>query len=314
MASFSGIYPALVTPAHDDFSVDVEALRRMVAFHIESGVDGFWVAGATGEVTSLSGEERRVVTEAVIDASASRAKVIVHVASGNHRESLALAAHAEQCGADAIASIPPYFVPVREQEIIDHYRRLADGCGLPLFAYHLPMCTHVPITQAIVERLLAAEALQGIKFSDFNLADMWMMKNLGGDALSVLYGMDAMFLAGLVMGADGGVGGTYCYMPQVHIQIYQAYKRGNLAAAQNIQRRATTFIRELSCGLGPIVFVKQAMSLMGLDCGPPRPPLLPPSPEQCRLMERCWDDHREWLASLAVGATTIGAPEQAGSA
>ena len=88
MASFSGIYPALVTPAHADFSVDVEALRRIVAYHIDAGVDGFWVGGGTGEATLLSGEERRLLTETVIDASASRAKLIVHVGSGNPRESL----------------------------------------------------------------------------------------------------------------------------------------------------------------------------------------------------------------------------------
>ncbi len=298
MVAFPGIYPPLVTPMHEDLSVDLQTLRKLVTYQVDSGVAGLWIAGATGEGQSLSADERFRITETVIDAAAGRIKVIVHVGSLDPIAALTLANHAEKCGADAIASLPPFFYGVTTQEVVDYYRRLADGCGLPLFLYHLPVATHVPITPTIVEKLLDHDAVRGVKFSDPNLTMMHRIKNLAPDRLTLLFGMDSMFLAGLVMGADGGVGGTQNYMPHAFIRILKAHADGDLAAARELQHRMTRFMADFSAGLSPVVFVKQAMPLLGIDCGPMRPPLSMPSADQRRSMQRCWDKHLEWLQSL----------------
>jgi N-acetylneuraminate lyase len=298
MKEFTGIYPALVTPMRQDLTIDTEQIRRLVDFHISAGVDGLWVAGATGEAELLSVDERRILAETVIEAAGGRAKVIVHAGSVAPLESVELAAHAEKCGADAVASTPPHFYAVNDQAIVDHYRRLSESCGLPLFMYHLPGCTHVPVTLPLAERLLEIESVRGIKFSDLNLVLMRQIRNLAPQRLTVFWGMDSVLLAALVMGADGGVGGSYNFMPRVYVRIYELHRSGDIVAAQDLQREAADFILTMRGEVAPVPASKFAVSLQGIECGPPRPPHALPSDSDQQRMRKWWAEHREWLDAL----------------
>ncbi len=298
MKKFSGIYPALVTPTRLDHTINVALLRELVELHLREGVNGLWVCGASGEGLSLSEEERRLVATTVTEAMAGRATIIVHVGAVDSLQSARLASHAQECGAHAVASVPPVFYATNEDNIVAHYQRLADSCSLPLFVYHLPGLTHVSLTPQMVEGLLKIPQVRGIKFSDYNLVAMRQIANLERDRLTVLFGMDTMLLAGLMMGADGGVGGTYNYLSGLFVRIYQAYNQGKLSAAQELQGQATDFIFGLNSGNNPISSTKWALSLLGYDCGPPRPPLTGlPAAEQQR-MRQFWEKHLGWLERI----------------
>lgn len=305
MASFTGIYPALVTPVHEDLSINVEMLRKLVKFHLLAGVDGLWVGGATAEAMQLTEEERRLVASTVVDAAGGRVNVIVHVGSPDGLAAARLAVHADQAGADAVASVPPFFLPHTEDAIIGHYRRLADSCSLPLFMYHLPELTQVPITTALAEGLLKIPQVQGIKFSEQNVTLMRQIKNLSPDRLSILFGMDSMLLAGLVMGADGGVGGSYNYLPGAYVRIFDAFRRGDLADAQALQHHTTDILLSLSGMAVPTA--KCVMRLLGYDCGPTRPSLTMPSKADEEAIARVFQRHRKWLETIAITAPNVQA-------
>lgn len=302
MELFPGIYPALVTPMQEDLSLHAALIPRLVEFHVASGVDGIWIAGASAEAELLSAEERRAMTEMVIEAVAGRVKVIVHVGSVAPLQAYALADHAQRCGADAVASIPPYFYMPTMPAVVDHYRRLADACSLPLFMYHLPDCTHVPVTLSLIEQLLEIPSIAGIKYSDHNLLLMRRIKCLDPDRLTVLFGMDAVLLAALVMGADGGVGGSYNFMPEAFVKIHALHRDGRIAEAQQVQWETTNFSLALRADLPPMPASKFAVSLRGIDCGPPRPPHVLPSDSEQERMRQCWEAHRAWLDSIAPAA------------
>ncbi len=300
MNIFAGIYPALVTPMRDDLTLHAALLPRLVEFHLDAGVDGIWIAGASGEGELLSTEERRVITEMVIEAVAGRAKVIVHVGSIAPAQSYDLAVHAQRCGASAVASTPPHYYAPSPQTVVDHYRRIADVCDLPLFMYHLPGCTHVPVTLPLAEKLLEIPSIAGIKYSDHNLILMRSIKQLDPDRLTLLFGMDAVLLAALVMGADGGVGGSFNFMPEAYVRILALYREGRLADAQQLQRETSDFGIALRGALSPASASKFAVSLRGIDCGPPRPPLSLPAEEEQQRMRRYFEAHRTWLEGLSV--------------
>jgi len=300
MHTLGGIYPALVTPMRDDQTLHASLIPRLVEFQIAAGVDGIWIAGASGEAELLSVEERRVMTEMVVEAVDGRVNVIVHVGSIAPTHSYELASHAQQCGVDAVASTPPHYYAPGPQTVVDHYRKLADVCDRPLFMYHLPACTHVPVTLPLAERLLEIPSMAGIKYSDHNLILMRQIKQLDPDRLTVLFGMDAVLLAALVMGADGGVGGSYNFMPEAYVKILALHREGRLAEAQRLQRETMDFGLGLRADLPPMSASKFALSFRGIDCGPPRPPHMVPAKDQQQRMRQCFEAHHAWLEGLAA--------------
>ena len=306
MTAFAGIYPALITPVHEDFSINIEMLQELVEFHLRAGIDGLWVGGASAESMQLTEDERKLMATTVIDAVNGRVKVIVHVGSPDGLVAARLAAHADQAGADAVASVPPFFLPHSQEAIVGHYRRLADHCSLPLFMYHLPGLTHVPISTDLAEGLLKIPQVRGIKFSDQNVIMMRQIKNLSPDRLTILFGLDSMLLSALVMGADGGVGGSYNFLPGAYVRIFDAYRRGHLADAQAIQHQTTDFVSGIG-GRGGVGAYKCAMRLHGYDCGSTRPSLTMPSKDDQDAIARLWEQHREWLETVAITAPNVQA-------
>src|SRR3954454_17492368 len=125
-----GVLPALLTPYDSEGLVSEEMLRRLVALHIQLGVSGLYLCGGAGEGVLLNVAERKQVTEIVVRESRKRTPVIVHVGSVSTKDAAELAAHAEKVGADAIASVPPFFYPCGTEAIHQHYAEIARRCGL----------------------------------------------------------------------------------------------------------------------------------------------------------------------------------------
>ena len=158
-----GILPALLTPmsASGD-AVDHAVLRRLVEFHIQSGVSGFFVCGGTGEGLLLLEQERRAVLETVVDAASGRARIIAHVGALDTGTAERLAAHAAGLEVDAVAAVPPVYFRVDDDAICDHYRLIAEAAsGKPVFVYNIPSATGVEINARLMRRLIAIPAVRG---------------------------------------------------------------------------------------------------------------------------------------------------------
>ena len=268
-----GIFPALLTPMNDDgTAVNHASLRRLVDFHIDSGVNGFFVCGGSGEGLLLTPEERQAVLDTAVDAAGTRAMIIAHIGALDTATACRLAAHASSLGVAAVAAVPPVYFRVDETALFGHYRSIAEAAnGTPVHLYNIPTATGVEITASTMAKLIAIPAVRGIKYSSYNLYDMHNIVELAPGEITVFTGFDEVCLAGLCMGAHGAIGSTYNVMPATFAALYQAFQTGDLAAAQDLQFRANRVIKAL-LSVSLIAGLKAILSSWGYGCGGPRQP------------------------------------------
>ncbi len=268
-----GILPALITPMDDaGLVINHDTLRRLVEFHIERGVSGFFVCGGSGEGLLLTPIERQAVLETVVAAVGGRVSVIAHIGALDTATSQQLAEHAAGLGVAAVAAVPPVYFRVDEDALYDHYRLIAAAAaGTPVYLYNIPSATGVEITARTMAKLIEIPAIRGIKYSSYNLYDMHNIVELASGAINVLSGFDEVCLAALCMGAHGAIGSTYNVMPATFAALYRAVAAGDLAEAQRLQFRANRVITAL-LAVPLVAALKAVLSSWGYDCGAPRRP------------------------------------------
>ena len=269
MPEFQGIYPALITPMTDEQELSEDALRKVIEFNIESGVHGFWVAGGSGESVVLDDEENQRIATIAVDQTAGRAKVIMHVGAAITRRAAVLATHAAKVWVDASCAVPPFFYPVGDQEVTEHYRVIASATSLPFFAYNLPL-TNVEITPALAARLQdRVPQFVGLKHSSAAFISVREFVSMG---LTCFIGSCRLVLPALTMGAAGCVDGPPGCFPMPYLKIWDAFHRGDLESAATAQDQGTALC-ELFIRWPYIASAKALMSeQIGVDCGPPRAP------------------------------------------
>ena len=184
---FTGILPALVTPLTERETINEDAARRLMRWHMDQGMDGFYICGATGEGPVVAPKERMRLAEIAREETRARGKkAIVHVGAIDLTTAKALARHAGEIGADAISSVPPFFFGYGEKEIAQYYTELSEAAGLPLIMYCSPL-SGVNITYDMVGRFLNIPRAIGVKWTSYDYYTMHRIKELrGGDRKSVV--------------------------------------------------------------------------------------------------------------------------------
>ena len=282
MQEFHGVYPALVTPFDKAGSVNGTVVKEIVDWHLATGVNGFYVCGGTGEGLLLSLPERKLMLEATVRAAAGRGRVIAHVATMDTATTIDLAKHAEANGAAAVSVLPPIYYQVDSLGLMEHYRSIASATRLPLFVYHIPAATGKSMSVDEMRRLLEIPNISGLKFSDYDHSTMHRISLLRDD-LVVYSGNDDVFLSALNLGANGGIGLTYNFMPQVYVGIYEAFLADDIRRARELQWKACAMVDACFQVYGMGV-AKAAMQHLGFDVGEPRRPLRPLTAEERSLI------------------------------
>jgi N-acetylneuraminate lyase len=276
---FTGIIPAMLTPLTPDDRVDTAALEKLIESLIGGGVNGIYVCGSSGEGPLLREEERRLVTEVSVKVSAGRIPVIAHVGSLTTGECVRLAQHAEKAGADAVASIPPFYFPVGVQGIEDHYRAIHAATSLPLYVYNIPATTGVNVSTDTIRRLFEEGTIKGLKFTAMDLLAFRDIIEVCKGRLNIISGPDEMLLPFLVMGGHGGIGTTYNPMPRVYTRLFAAWKAGDIKKAQELQYFIDRYVL-VALRYGVLAAVKATMEFIGVPVGTVRRPLVPLTAEQ----------------------------------
>ncbi|HRX58788.1 MAG TPA: N-acetylneuraminate lyase [Eubacteriales bacterium] len=274
---FHGIVAALVTPFSKDGGVNYGELKKLVRFLIGGGVDGFYVDGSSAETFLLTEKERKNILETVIEENNGEKFVICHVGSISTDAAVGFAKHAESAGADAISAISPFYYKFSKEEIIQYYKDIMQSSALPMFLYNFPAFSGFSLTEDVLDELKTCGNLAGVKYtsSDYYLMERMKTKNPG---LVLWNGFDEMLLAGLMMGADGGIGSTYNCMAPLIRNIFDSFRAGDIALAQSYQRRANAII-ETMLRYGVFASVKTILGFQGLDLGGCRKPFAPMPPE-----------------------------------
>lgn len=270
---FTGVYPALLTAFSDDGRhVDVETLGGHVHWLLQRGVSGLYVCGTTGEFALLSVAERKQVAAVVTAEVAGRVPVVIHVGCMTTADTVALARHAEEAGADAIAVVTPWYHAYDEEALFAHYRTVATAVpDMPVLLYHIPSHGRNEVSPGLLQRL-AGECgnVIGLKDSgkDLDRTAAYIRAVPGG---TVFTGIESHLLATVAYGGSGAVLAVANAFPEAAVALYRAAAAGDLVAARRLQDE----LAELGAALkGPagLSLLREAVRLRGGDAGSARAP------------------------------------------
>ena len=272
-AKYQGIIPAFYACYDAKGKIDPEAVRALTRWFVEKGVKGLYVGGSSGECIYQSKEERKVVLENVMAEAKGKLTVIAHVACNNTADSQELAAHAESLGVDAIASIPPIYFHLPPYAIAKYWNDISAAApNTDFIIYNIPQLAGVALSVPLLKEMLKNPRCIGVKNSSMPTQDIQMWRDEGA---IVFNGPDEQLISGLVMGATGGIGGTYGAMPELYVKLFECVKAGNMATALEIQNDCCRIIYKLCSGHGNMyAMIKEVLRKMGCpDCGSVRAPL-----------------------------------------
>jgi len=273
-----GIITALVTPFSGSGDLDGGALADIVQFQVRSGVHGLFALGTTGMGPAMEPDERKRVAEVVIDSVDGRIPVIVQVGDSNPRVSLDLARHAESVGADAVASLNPFYYHPGPETIVEHYRRLAEATKLPLLAYNIPRNTGNNIDAQLLHQLSQIPHFIGIKDSSRDFSQLLDYLATVPKSFTVINGTDSYLFSAYCAGVSAGVSATANAVPELFVRMYEAYLSNDLKSGQELQKKIHA-VRDAtsSPALAPLL---EALKFRGIKSGNVRPPLRPMSPKE----------------------------------
>ena len=273
LTKYQGIIPAFYACYDEKGAVNPAAVREMTQWFIDQGVQGLYVGGSSGECIYQSKEDRKVTLENVMAVAKGKLTIIAHVACNNTADSQELAAHAESLGVDAIAAIPPIYFKLPPYAIAKYWNDISDAAPNTDFViYNIPQLAGVALTIPLLKEMLKNPRVIGVKNSSPATQDIQMFADEG---CIVFNGPDEQLISGLVMGAIGGIGGTYGAMPKLYVELYRCVKAGEMAKALEIQNDCCRIIYKLCSGYGNMYgMIKETLrKLGGPDCGSVRAPL-----------------------------------------
>lgn len=284
MNKFEGVFPALLTPFTADGKINEKELVKLVEMNIEKGVNGFYVGGSTAEAFLLSIEERKYILDIVISTVKNKAAVISHIGCIATKDAQELAKHSEQAGADAISSIPPFYYNFSTEEIKEYYFDIVEKVSLPMIVYHFPAFSGVSMGMEELGAFFSDDRFIGLKFTSNDFFTLERVKNTYPEKL-VYNGFDEMFLSGLAMGANGGIGSTYNFMAEKFLEIFSLVKKGRMHEALEVQNDVNTIIK-LLCKIGVMPGEKEILTQMGFDFGTCRKPFKSVTEEEKEVIRK----------------------------
>ena len=277
MEKIYGLIDAPFTPLDKQGNVNLDPIPEYAALLARNGLKGVFINGSSGEGYLLTEDERKQLAEAWVKAAPEGFKVIVHVGSTCVRSSRELARHAERIGAWGIGAMATPFPRIgRVEELVACCGEIAAGApSLPFYYYHIPAFNNAYLS--MLDFLKAADGripnLAGIKYTFESLYEYNRCRRYRNGKFDMLHGQDETILPCLAMGgAQGGIGGTTNYNGRVLTGIIDAWNRGDLEQARELQEYAQDVIDVICRYRGNIVGGKRIMKLIGLDLGPNRTP------------------------------------------
>ena len=268
-----GSIVALVTPMHEDGSVDYPALRRLVDWHVAEGTDCIGVVGTTGESPTVDVDEHCQIIQVAVEQAAGRVPVMAGCGGNSTREAIALAQFARQVGADSQLQVVPYYNKPGQEGQYRHFRAIAEATGeLPIVLYNVPGRSVADMQHATVLRLAQVPGIVGIKEATGNLERAQWLIRQAPEGFSIYSGDDATAVLLMLAGGHGNVGVTANVAPKLMHQLCVAALAGDVATAMAIQMRLLPVHRQLFCEANPIP-VKWAAARLGLCGGALRLPL-----------------------------------------
>ncbi|NQP18655.1 N-acetylneuraminate lyase [Streptococcus suis] len=276
LEKYKGIIPAFYACYGENGEIDSDCVKALTRYFIDKGVKGLYVNGSSGECIYQSVADRKQVLEAVMEEARGKLTIINHVACNNLKDSQELARHSEELGVDAIAAIPPIYFRLPEYSIADFWNGISSAApNTDFMIYNIPQLAGVALTPSLYKEMLKNPRVIGVKNSSMPVQDIDTFNTIAGPDHIVFNGPDEQFLGGRLMGAGGGIGGTYGAMPELFLALDDMISKKELEKARELQAEINRIINKLCSAHGHMyAVIKEVLRINeGLDIGSVRAPL-----------------------------------------
>lgn len=274
MAIFTGAGVAIVTPFHEDGSVNYEAFAEQIELQIAGGTDAIIVCGTTGESSTLTHEEHLDVIRYCVKQVNKRIPVIAGTGSNCTETAVYLSQEAEKAGVDGLLIVTPYYNKCTQKGLYEHFKIVAESVSLPIILYNIPGRTGGVLIQpeTVVSLCRNVKNIVGVKDATGNISGVAKVLQLADGDVDLYSGNDDQIVPILSLGGKGVISVLSNVAPRQTHDICQLYFDGKVKESAALQLKALPVIDGLFCEVNPIP-VKKAMNLMGLNAGPLRRPL-----------------------------------------
>lgn len=290
MAIFTGAGVALVTPFHEDGSVNYDKLDELIDYHCENGTDSIIICGTTGESSTLSEEEHMECIRFTIERTKKRIPVIAGTGSNATYTTIDMSKEAVEYGADGLLLVTPYYNKATQNGLIAHYKAVAAEAKAPIIMYSVASRTGMNIAPETVATLVKeVDNIVGVKEASGNIGQVARIMSLTDGNIDLYSGNDDQIVPLLSLGGKGVISVLSNVAPRETHDICAKFFAGDVKGACDLQLKAIPLIEQLFCEVNPIP-VKKAVNLMGMECGGLRMPLTELSPEHEKSLAQAMKD------------------------
>lgn len=274
MAIFKGAGVAIITPMHEDGSVNYEKLEEILEFQIANSTDAVIICGTTGESSTMTHGEHLKTIKFAVDKVAKRVPVIAGTGSNCTETAIMMSKEAASYGVDALLVVTPYYNKATQKGLIAHYTAIANAVPeTPIIMYNVPSRTGCNLQPATVAALVKnVKNIVGIKAASGDLSQIAKMMSMAGEDLELYSGNDDQILPIMSLGGLGVISVLSNVAPKQTHDIVMKFMEGDTREAARLQLEAIPLINALFCEVNPIP-VKTGMNMMGMEVGPLRMPL-----------------------------------------
>lgn len=273
MAIFTGAGVAIITPFHEDGSINYDQLKKLVDYHCENGTDSIVICGTTGESATMTEEEHLECIKRTIDFTAGRIPVIAGTGSNCTATAVELSREAAKAGADGLLVVTPYYNKATQKGLIEHYKAIAREADAPIIMYSVASRTGCNIEPATVAALVKeVDNIVGVKEASGNISQVAKIMQLTQGDIDLYSGNDDQIVPILALGGKGVISVLSNVAPRETHEICAKFFAGDIAGSRELQLKAIPLINALFSEVNPIP-VKKAVSLMGMEAGGLRMPL-----------------------------------------
>lgn len=272
LKDFRGVIPASLSIFDENENLDLEATKEFTEFLLKFDIGGLYLTGSTGEGFLMSAEEREKSSQTVIEVAKGKVPVVVHIGDIGTKKSIDLAKAAEEAGATAISSVPPFYWRFNSEQIYNYYKDIAEAVDIPMVIYNVPLAGMM--SADMIKDLSQIENIKGVKYTNSDIYQIPAIKEACGEDFMVYGGADELASSNLLIGVDGIVGSFYNLIPDLFIQINEAIANNEVKKAYGLQKNAVRIINYLVAGGNMVAGIKAVLREAGINAGYARRPFI----------------------------------------
>lgn len=272
LKDFKGVIPASLSIFDENENLDLEATKEFTEFLLKFDIGGLYLTGSTGEGFLMSAEEREKSSQTVIEVAKGKVPVVVHIGDIGTKKSIDLAKAAEEAGATAVSSVPPFYWRFNSEQIYNYYKDIAEAVDIPMVIYNVPLAGMM--SADMIKDLSQIENIKGVKYTNSDIYQIPAIKEACGEDFMVYGGADELASSNLLIGVDGIVGSFYNLIPDLFIQINEAIANNEVKKAYDLQKNAVRIINYLVAGGNMVAGIKAVLREAGINAGYARKPFI----------------------------------------